>query len=167
MRRSAHCIAVSHEEMGADIAGRAKIAEMLLRLGCSLVGWMVVYTHCIWLGTLRVVGCGPDGDELWRLLLGFVPFAVGFSFLLTSTARFTEVAKILRWLAVPLVVLIPLAALPVFSAISSTTFASQPICGPSLAAWHAWWGPVQLFTLIVVGWRVFRAWSVTDIEPNQ
>ncbi|MDA1073133.1 MAG: hypothetical protein O3A63_00035 [Proteobacteria bacterium] len=25
------------------------LAETLLRLGCSFVAWLVLYTHCLWL----------------------------------------------------------------------------------------------------------------------
>ena len=140
------------------MAHRARLAETLLRLGCSLVGWMVVYAHCIWLATLRVVGCEADGDELWRLLLGFMPFTLGFAFLLGAVARLSEVARTLRWLALPLVALVPLAAVPVYQAVSASTFGGQPICLPA-TDWHAWWGPLQAATLGVVGWRAYRAWS--------
>lgn len=122
---------------------------------------MVVYAHCIWLGTLRVIGCGPDGDELWRLLLGFVPFAVGFAFLLTAIRRLLDVARILRWLAIPLLALIPLAAIPVVSALLTTTLGSQPICGDELAWWHTSWAPVQIVALAIIAWRAYLAWSVT------
>lgn len=123
---------------------------------------MVVYTHCIWLATLRVIGCGPDGDELWRLLLGFVPFAVGFAFLLVAIRRSLEVARILRWLAVPFVALMPLAAIPVVSALSASTLGSQPICGDDLAWWHIWWAPVQIVALTIIAWRVYLACRPLD-----
>ena len=119
---------------------------------------MVVYTHFIWLATLRVIGCGPDGDELWRLLLGFVPFSVGFSFLLTANRRLVEVAQILRWLAVPLVILLPLAGMPVATALLATTLGSSAICADEVAAWHVWWAPVQMFALAVMCWRAYLAW---------
>ena len=142
------------------------IPEVLLRLGCVLVAWMVVYTQCIWLATLRTIGCGPDGDEMWRLLLGFSPFAIGFAVLLTAIHALPEIARILRWAALPLVVLVPLAALPVMSALNATTFGGDPICGDP-AAWHRWWAPVQIVTLVSISFAAIRAWRIPDTTVNQ
>ena len=134
------------------------MAEVLLRLGCTLVGWMVVYTHLIWLATLRVIGCSPDGDEMWRLLLGFAPFAVGFAFLLTALRGLPDVSRILRWLAIPLTVLLPVAAIPVVVALAATTLGNESICGGAQTTWHVWWAPIQFAALLVIGWRAWRAW---------
>jgi len=138
------------------------MAEVLLRLGCSLVAWMVVYTHCIWLATLRLVDCGVAGDELWRVLLGFAPVAVGFAFLLPAVHPIAEVARILRWLAVPLLLLIPLAALPVVAALRVPGTRVEGFCGESPAGWHDWWGPVQIVTLTLVGWLALRVWKGSE-----
>ena len=140
---------------------------MLLRLGCSLVAWMVVYTHCIWLATLGAIGCGSAGDELLRLLFGFVPFTIGFSFLLSAINPVAEVARILRWLALPLALLIGVAALPVITFLQESTFGSEPICSSGPAAWHRWWAPAQLLTLSVVGLMAFRVWRKAYSQPNQ
>ena len=42
---------------------------------------MMLYAHIVWLAALQVMGCGPDGDEMHRLLLGLAPVTVGFAFL--------------------------------------------------------------------------------------
>ena len=71
-----------------DPAGRQiimRFAEVFLRLGCALVARMMLYAHFVWLAALRSVGCGPDGDELHRLLLLLVPATVGFALLLRVT----------------------------------------------------------------------------------
>ena len=39
-----------------------RFSEVFLRLGSTLVAWMVLFTHVIWLGALGGMGCGPDGD---------------------------------------------------------------------------------------------------------
>ena len=143
------------------------IPEVLLRLGCSLVAWMVVYTHCVWLATLRVIECDPASDELWRLLLGFAPVAIGFSFLLGAMNKLPEIARILRWLGLPMVVLIPVASLPVFSTLQTATFGPTPICGAEPALWHPWWAPLQLTTLFFVGFTIIRNWLSVKIQLNQ
>ncbi|NOX49687.1 MAG: hypothetical protein GXP16_04020 [Gammaproteobacteria bacterium] len=148
------------------IAKQANIPEVLLRLGCSLVAWMVLYTHCIWLATSRVVGCGPDGDELWRLLLGFAPIALGFSFLISAIQQLPEVAQIMRWLAAPFVLLIPLAIWPVITTFTASTLGSESICNTH-AWWHAWWAPVQLLTLGVITYSLYRNCKATSPVASQ
>ena len=130
------------------------------------MAWLVLYTHCIWLATLRVVGCTADGNELWRLLMGFAVFAFGFCFLLPAVNRLREVARIMRWLALPFGVLIPLAAWPVMTALQSTTLGGEPICGID-AAWNTWWAPVQLVTLLFIAYGVAHTWKTAGIQPNQ
>ena len=51
---------------------------------------------------LHVTGCGPDGDALHRLLLGLVPVTLVFAFLIRVTRPFAEIHAMLRWLGVPL-----------------------------------------------------------------
>ena len=142
------------------------IPDVLLRLGCVLVAWMVIYAHCIWLATLRTIGCGPDGDEMWRLLLGFIPITIGFALLLTAVRKIPEVARILRWAALPLLILVPIATLPVISALKLTTFGGQPICG-DFAVWHTWWAPGQIITLAFISFAAFRAWGTIDDTTTQ
>ncbi len=62
-----------------------RFAEVFLRLGTSLVAWMMLYAYIVWLAALNSLGCGPDGDEMHRLLLGMVPVACGFAFLIGAT----------------------------------------------------------------------------------
>ncbi|MEM7077184.1 MAG: hypothetical protein AAF513_01025 [Pseudomonadota bacterium] len=135
-----------------------RIIEVLLRLGCALVAWMIVYTHCIWSATLDVVGCGPDADNLWRLLMGFAPFTVGFSLLLGVSARMPSVHSILAWAALPLVLFVPLAVRATWPWFVAATINGEPICTAEIAAWHPWWAPIQLAVLLwvsVIATRVF------------
>lgn len=133
-----------------------RIIEVLLRLGCALVAWMVIYTHCIWSATLEVVGCGPDADNLWRLLLGFAPFTIGFAALLGVSARLPGVHSILAWGAVPLVVFIPLAVHATWPWFVDATLNSQAICTTQPTAWHPWWAPVQFAVLIWISFCALR-----------
>ena len=139
--------------------------EILLKLGSCLVGWMVVYAHLIWTATLRVVGCGGDGDEFWRLLLFFVPITIGASFLLSATTQLKEVHQTVKKLALPVVILLPLAAWPVWNSLLSATINSQSLCGNGVVAfWHPWWAPLQLITLVIVFIKSWQAWQHTYSE---
>lgn len=136
-----------------------RIIEILLRLGCGLVAWMVIYAHFIWTAVLRTVGCGPDGDELYRLLLGMVPFTVVFAFLLRSTRPLTEIHRILRWLGVPLLLPIALSIASIWTVLVRVNVGGAGLCTPELAAtWNLWWAPVQILTLAVCLWAILQVW---------
>lgn len=138
-----------------------RLMEVLLRLGCALVAWMIIYTHCVWLATLNVTGCAADGDNLWRLLLGFAPFTLLFSFLLGVSHKLVEVHRILVWLSVPLIVFVPLALYSIWPTFVTATLSGRAICGPDAAAsWHFWWGPAQLVVIGVIVAAVARAWML-------
>jgi hypothetical protein len=136
-----------------------RFSEIFLRLGCALVAWMVLYAHFVWLAALGAVGCGPDGDELHRLLLGLVPFTIGFSFLLRMTRPFTDIHLILRWLGVPLAVLMTAGAYQVILISHSVYATGHGICSTSSAAtWHQIWGPAQLLAIVVSASMIIRIW---------
>jgi len=133
--------------------------EMFLRLGCSLVGWMVLYAYCLWMATLRVIGCGVDGDQFWRLLFGFAPVALGFAALIGLSARLPSIHQILRWGVVPLLVLVPLAVWPAWTTFDLVNLQGKGICAaaPS-SSWQLWWAPAQFATLLLISAAAWRAW---------
>lgn len=136
-----------------------RFSEIFLRLGCALVAWMMLFTHFVWLAALGVVGCGPDGDELHRLLLGLVPVTIGFSFLIRMTRPFTDIHLILRWLGLPLAMLMTAGAYQVLLISRSVYTTGHGICSVSSAAtWHQVWGPAQLFAIVVSASMIIRVW---------
>ncbi len=106
-----------------------RFAEIFLRIGSALVAWMVLYAHFLWLAALRTIGCGPDGDEIYLLLLGMVPLSCGASLLLGVTRQLPEVHSMLRWLALPLLLLLPLALWSTWTVIVPVHIHGEPICG--------------------------------------
>ena len=134
---------------------------MFLRLGCSLVGWMVVYAYCLWMATLRVIGCGVDGDEFWRLLLAFAPIALGFAALIGVSARLPSIHQILRWGFVPLLLLVPLGVLSAWPTFDVVNLQGKGICSaaPS-ASWQQWRAPAQFVTLLLISAAAWRAWRL-------
>ncbi len=136
-----------------------RISEALLRLGCSLVAWMVLYAYFLWLAVLHSIGCGPDNDEMHRLLLGMVPLAIGFSFLLRVTRPFPEIHQMLRWLSLPLLLLLPFIVNSVWSVLARSTLGAISLCTDMPAApWEELWAPIQFLSLIFCSWMIFRTW---------
>lgn len=133
-------------------------AEVMARLAAALVGWMCVYAYVVWLATLRIVTCTTDGSTLWAVLLGFGCFTIPLAWLLNLTRPLEEVHALLRHLVWPLLVLAPLALLPVYSAWIGATLAGDSLCASATVdRWHAWWAPIQTALLTGIGWLVFRA----------
>jgi hypothetical protein len=136
-----------------------RFSEVFLRLGCALVAWMMLYAHFVWLAALGSVGCGPDGDELHRVLLLFVPITIGFAFLLQMTRPLNEIHRILRWLGLPLAALMLAGTYQVFVIAGSVFVTGQGICSPGDAAgWHEIWGTAQLLAIVVCAAMIVRVW---------
>lgn len=138
-------------------------AEVFLRLGLGLVGWMVLYAHYLWLAAAGRVGCGPDGDEMFALLLGFAPIAVAFAFATLLTRPFEEIHRILRWLGVPLLLLAPFGAMTTWSVFGTIFTEDRALCTPGdPPTWQLVWAPAQLATLTVTLLVLASAWRRTD-----
>ena len=136
-----------------------RFSEVFLRLGCALVAWMILYAHFVWLAALRGIGCGPDGDELHRVLLLLVPVTVGFAFLLRMTRPLDEVHGILRWLGLPLAVLMLAGGYEALVITRSVYATGLAICSTDAATfWHQSWGAAQLFAIAVSSAMVVLVW---------
>ena len=141
-----------------------RFAEVFLRLGSTLVAWMMMYAYFLWLATVYVIDCGPDGDEIHRLMLGLAPFVCGFAFALKLTRPFADIHSILRWLGVPLFLLLPFALRSVWHIFQTVNINSSAICGSGVPeTWQLIWAAVQLTTLMLVYFILVKEWrSVRD-----
>lgn len=129
-----------------------RFAEVFLRLGTALVAWMMLFAYTLWLAAAYVVGCGPDGDEMHRLLLGLAPFTCGFVFLTRVTRPFADIHAMLRWLGVPIGLLSLLGLRTIWSVAVQVNKDGAAICGEATPAfWELAWAPVQLFALLLIG----------------
>ena len=144
-----------------------RASEVFLRLGSSLVAWMVLYAYFIWLAVLHKAGCQAGSDEMHRLLMGILPFAVGSAFLLRLTRPFTEIHSMLRWLAVPLALLLPVAVPAVWHVMSAVTLDGSAICGTGQRApWQILWAPLQLLTIGTCIWMIVTVWRSVAEDRN-
>ena len=140
-----------------------RFSEVFLRLGCALVAWMMLFAHFVWLAALGNIGCGPDGDELHKVLLGLAPVTIGCALLLRVTRPLGEIHRILRWLGVPLAVIM-LAGTYHAIVISRVVYSTgQGFCAPGTAAtWQQLWGPAQFLAIIVTAAMIIRVWRSTS-----
>ncbi len=139
-------------------------SEVFLRLGSSLVAWMMLYAYFLWLVALNSLGCGPDGDEMHRLLLGMAPAACGFVFLVGVTRPLADVHSTIRWLAGPLLLLGPVALMGVWKVFIRANVESLSICSNNAAAmWERAWAPAQLFAFVLIAYVLAR---VLKVQPT-
>lgn len=132
-----------------------QVSEMLLRIGSSLVGWMIMYAYFIWLAVLQKAGCQMDSTEMHRLLIGMFPFAIGASFFIGLTRPLEEIHRVLRWLAVPVIILSPFVLKAIWSVLISTTLNGRALCGQGeLTTWQILWAPVTFAGVGVSLWMI-------------
>ncbi len=133
------------------------LAEVLARLGSTCVTWLCLYAWLIWMATLRVASCTTSGDELWALIMGFGLLVGAMSPMLGLTRVMPEVHSMVRNFAWPLVLLVPLALMPLWTAWTGTTMGGDPLCPVAASAtWHTWWAPLQTLLLLMCGYQVWR-----------
>ena len=129
-----------------------------------MVGWLMVFTHLLWLATIRVVSCDTDADTMWRMLLALAPLAMAFSFLLQLTRKIGAVHSMLRWGLVPTIGLSVLAFVAVWPFFINTTLGGEPICAVPDVAWHVWWAPLQLTAIALLLWKAVQAFRPPATE---
>lgn len=145
-----------------------RFAEIFLRLGSALVAWMIQYAYFLWLAAAYVVGCGPDGDEMYRVLFGMAPFAAATAFTLGVTRPFGDSHNLLRWLALPLVLLLPFCLRTVWAVFRSANLSGTAFCIESEAAtWQLWWAPLQLAALSVISVLLLRMRNPAGEPPSR
>jgi hypothetical protein len=144
-----------------------QFSEVLLRLGSSLVAWMVLYAHFLWLAALYAMGCGSDGDEMHRLLLGLAPITCGFAFALQLTRPFPDIHRILRWLGVPIFFLLLLALRSVWQVFVRVNLESMAICGNAApSGWQYLWPTSQFITVLLAAYMIFSVWKTAEHEHS-
>jgi hypothetical protein len=145
-----------------------RFAEVFLRLGCALVAWMMLYAYVLWLAALYVVGCGPDGDELYRVLLGLAPVTAAFAVLLRVSRPFTEIHSMLRWLSIPLLLLLPFVGRSLWQVVQLVNLDAVAICANTVpSTWQTLWVPIQVLTLIWVSYMVVDVWRSVKLDVAQ
>lgn len=161
IRRLLHCNSLG------KVRYNVRFADVFLRLGSALVGWMVLYAYVLWLAALNALGCGPDADEMHRLLFGMAPVACCFAILLRVTRPLSEVHSILRWLGVPLLLSSPFVFVSIWKTFYRANLESLAICSNSAAAlWERAWAPTQLLMFLIIAYLLIRMLKVGPTEKQ-
>ena len=128
-----------------------RFAEVFLRLGSSLVGWMMVFTYLVWMAALHAMGCGPDGDEMHRVLLGVGPLALVMALALRSTRPFLDIHRMLGHLAWPAALLGLLALKNIWVVFERTHVGGLAICAEEApSTLQLIWAPAQFFIVVAL-----------------
>jgi beta-lactamase regulating signal transducer with metallopeptidase domain len=120
---------------------------------------MVTFAYVVWLAALHVMACGPDGDEIYRLLLGMAPAVSAMAFLLRVTRPFQEIHRMLSWLAVPLALLLPFGLKNISHVFEKSNLHNAAICSTAEATtWQLAWAPAQFLAVLVIVAVVISVW---------
>ena len=129
-----------------------RFAEVFLRLGFSLVAWMMIYTYAVWMAALHEIGCGPEGDEMHRVLLGVALLALAMAFALRLTRPFPDIHRMLGRLVWPLALLGPFAVKNTWVVYQRTNLDGLAICAEMTpSTLQIIWAPAQFFAILVLG----------------
>ena len=144
-----------------------RLSELFLRIGCALVAWMVLFAHFVWLAAVRQIECGPNSDEMYRLLLILLPFTLAAAFLVRLTRPFADVHSMLRWLGLPLAGLMLVGAYNVWLFARGVYFLKLAPCHfGDLQTWHSAWVPAQVIVILVVASAIATDSHITGRDPD-
>lgn len=130
-------------------------AEVVLRIGLTLVGWLVAFVHLLILGILPRTSCAQGaGDVLAGSLMMAVPAAI----CLAVIGAGKRVSPMMRYASVPAALVWPFAVVAVWPTLGAGDthlcvalgLASDAGAAPG---WHAWWPWVQLGLLAAIAAR--------------
>ncbi|NNF51323.1 MAG: hypothetical protein HKN59_02685 [Gammaproteobacteria bacterium] len=140
-------------------------AEIVLRLGVTFVSWLVIYMHMIMLLVVGYAQC-PD-TSAWRVSLVSAAFAGGAAFALRYGHGVHGSTTAFRYFALPLIILIPLAAWNCLPYFAGTTLGDAGLCAvltgingsERISDWERAWAPAQVVVLAVLAFNGWRAWA--------
>ena len=144
-------------------------AELFLRIGCGLVGWLLIYAHAL---TLAVVPQADCSQELFSTTLLFAAFAGVAAGLLLAALPWRGT---LRWLALPVVPLWMLGGATAVGLADSIGSFAPTLCAileggghevGERASWERVWVPAQCGAILVCAVSAARYWVGSDADAS-
>ena len=144
-----------------------RFSEIFLRLGASLVGWMVLIAYLMWLAVTRKLDCATSGDELFLLLLYTGPPAALMSLMIQATRPMREIQAILRWLiVVPALLLVPVL-LALFEIATGIYLDGDALCAAGTPpTWQLVLPVVAALSVIVILFTCVRVFLTSGDKPG-
>lgn len=148
-------------------------ADIILRIGTSIGGWVIFLGHSLLLSVVpRVTNCSPGDESLARgtLLMGVLSLGG-----LIAAGRGLQWAATLRWLA-GIALAVSLLGWPVvIDALQTTTLAGESLCqvtaspaeGVAAVGVERAWAPVQLAALLLGLVQAIRTWRAAAQNPAE
>ena len=142
------------------------LAEIFLRIGCTLVGWMLAYGYCLMLAVVAELDCVALGPRFGRDALVFAGLSAVFVPLIPMGRRVAGLELIFKGFTLPLLALAPLAAAEVLPFFEAATLGNAHLCTVLAPAssdaprpfWHPLWAPVHFAVLLGLVWAASRFW---------
>ena len=101
-------------------------AEIILRIGASIGGWLTFIGYALTLAVLRKADCDPLSDQLWRGTL-FFGFLSGLALLFVG--RGLPWRRSIRWFSIPAIGFAVYAGVGIFPALGATSLNGASLCG--------------------------------------
>ena len=139
-----------------------RLAEVLMRVGAALVGFLVGLAYCTTLLVVPRISCDIPGNDPF-----FATLAMGIALvpLLVFSHWGHPFRDSLRWLTLPFAALVPLAAFAIWPYLSAEAVARIQQCSESAgtpagaaAFWPSVWAPFQLGVLALLSFQSLRYW---------
>ena len=117
-----------------------RFAEIIFRVGSTVVGWIMAYVYLLVLAVIPLSGCTRQPQDLW---LGSLILAGAMALCLFLIPLGRRVSDSSRWLSIPAIILLPFAMLAVLPWLGPVTIGGAPLCGARLdgAAAPGWTAP--------------------------
>lgn len=150
-------------------------AEIILRVGVSVGGWLIYISLALVLAVVPRATCDPTTDEFWRGTFFFGLLALAGLFCIGQGFQWRES---LRWFAVPAVGLSLYAGYVIFPGLTATSLNGESLCFianpnvPTLDGYEATtierlWPVMQLVVLGIGVVQSLRYWREPESEEAE
>ncbi len=137
-------------------------ASIFLRLGITLVAYMVLIFHLMLVALVPKLKCNGDEPAIWVVTFFTAVIAFIFALSLLASHPLKSVVPMLKWGCLPVVGLLPFSLFGVLPVFGASTLGGAPIC-PGISAysnlvWQQAWAPLQMGLLLIIAVQAIRYW---------